>query len=151
MIINIIFYCICYFIVYQMQRLVREDSGDLKLPSRAKYAFELERKKETMKEIELYVLFSKINKSYNKSNTIESKINEESDKLKIKIKKELGDNIFTYNLDGSLEETIYDILNNSIDELNKNYLSLIEERNKELEIIIKKKDEWIEKYDTMKI
>ena len=97
------------------------------------------------------MLFSKINKSYHKLNTIESKINEESDKLKIKIKKELGDNIGTYNLDGSLEETISDILDNSIDELNKNYLSLIEERNKELESIIKKKDEWIEKYDTMKI
>ena len=134
-----------------MQRLVREDSGDLKLPSRAKYAFELKRKKETMKEIELYMLFSKINKSYDKLNTIESKINEESDKLKKKIKKELGDNIFTYNLDGSLEETIYNILNNSIDELNNNYLSLIEERNRELESIIKKKDEWLEKYDTMKI
>ena len=67
-----------------MQRLVREDSGDLKLPSRAKYAFELKRKKETMKEIELYMLFSKINKSYDKLNTIESKINEESDKLKKK-------------------------------------------------------------------
>lgn len=134
-----------------MRRLVREDSGDLKLPSRAKYAFELERKEETMKEIELYMLFSKINKSYDKLNSIESKINEESDKLKIKIKKELGDNIGTYNLDGSLEESIYDILNKSIDELNKNYLSLIKERNKELEIIIEKKDEWIEKYDTMKI
>ena len=97
------------------------------------------------------MLFSKINKSYNKLNTIESKINEESDKLKIKIKKELGDNIGTYNLDGSLEETISDILDNSIDELNKNYLSLIEERNKELESIIKKKDEWIEKYGIMNI
>jgi len=134
-----------------MRPLVREDSGDLKLPSRAKYAFELERKKETMKEIELYMLFSKINKSYDKLNTIESKINKESDELKNKIKEELGNKIFTYNLDGSLEESIYDILNKSIDELNKNYLSLIEERNKELEIIIKKKDEWIEKYDTMKI
>ena len=50
-----------------------------------------------------------------------------------------------------MEETISDILDNSIDELNKNYLSLIEERNKELESIIKKKDEWIEKYDIMKI
>ena len=148
----LLFYCICCICcISKMRGLVREDSGDLKLPSRAKYAFELERKKETMKEIELYMLFSKINKSYNKLNTIESKINEESDKLKIKIKKELGDNIGTYNLDGSLEETISDILDNSIDELNKNYLSLIEERNKELEIIIKKKDEWIEKYDTMKI
>lgn len=134
-----------------MRPLVREDSGDLKLPSRAKYAFELERKKETMKEIELYMLFSKINKSYDKLNTIESKINKESDELKNKIKEELGNKIFTYNLDGSLEESIYDILNKSIDELNKNYLSLIKERNKELEIIIKKKDEWIEKYDTMKI
>ena len=134
-----------------MRPLVREDSGDLKLPSRAKYAFELERKKETMKEIELYMLFSKINKSYDKLNTIESKINKESDELKNKIKEELGNKIFTYNLDGSLEESIYDILNKSIDELNKNYLSLIEERNKELESIIKKKDEWIEKYDTMKI
>tara|TARA_B100001769_G_scaffold272785_1_gene267781 strand:+ start:609 stop:1046 length:438 start_codon:yes stop_codon:yes gene_type:complete len=145
MIINII------YSISKMRRLVREDSGDLKLSIRAKYAFELERKKETMKEIELYMLFSKINKSYNKLNTIESKINEESDKLKIKIKKELGDNIGTYNLDGSLEETISDILDNSIDELNKNYLSLIEERNKELESIIKKKDEWIEKYGIMNI
>ena len=134
-----------------MRPLVREDSGDLKLPSRAKYAFELERKKETMKEIELYMLFSKINKSYDKLNTIESKINKESDELKNKIKEELGNKIFTYNLDGSLEESIYDILNKSIDELNKNYLSLIKERNKELEIIIEKKDEWIEKYDTIKI
>ena len=68
-----------------MQRLVREDSGDLKLPSRAKYAFELERKKETMKEIELYMKKKKINKSYHKLNTIESKINEEVDKFYVNL------------------------------------------------------------------
>ena len=52
MIINII-YCIS-----KMRRLVREDSGDLKLSIREKYAFELEKKKRNNERNRaIYVIF----------------------------------------------------------------------------------------------